>query len=124
VKASAGAAMCSASIPRKPNASVSIASGRFSSSRPNSACLGEADPDQAARWLLDRRIIGVGDASFASIDLLNNVRPWLTMITRLRLNAARDRPTPRRLPGKVGRPSVVGKRLASAGKGNRIFGAC
>jgi hypothetical protein len=66
---------------------------------------------QAARWLPERRIIGVGDASFASIDLLNDVRPWITMITRLRLDAALHRPPPRRLPGKIGRPPVVGKRL-------------
>jgi hypothetical protein len=68
---------------------------------------------QAALWLPDRRIIGVGDTSFASIDLLNDVRPWLTMITRLRLDAALHKPPPRRLPGKVGRPPVVGKRLPS-----------
>ena len=66
---------------------------------------------QAARWLPDRRIIGVGDSSFASIDLLNDVRPWVTMITRLRLDAALHRPPPPRLPSKVGRPPVVGKRL-------------
>jgi hypothetical protein len=66
---------------------------------------------QAARWLPNRRIIGVGDASFASIDLLNDVRPWVTMITRLRLDAALHKPPPRRVPGKPGRPPVVGKRL-------------
>ncbi|MEA2730459.1 MAG: hypothetical protein QOF70_4934 [Acetobacteraceae bacterium] len=63
---------------------------------------------QAARWLPERRVIGVGDASFASIDLLNDVRPWVTMITRLRLDAALHKPPPRRLPGKAGRPPVVG----------------
>src|SRR5271157_442970 len=68
---------------------------------------------QAALWLPDRRVIGVGDASFASIDLLNDVRPWLTMITRLRLDAALHKPPPRRVPGKAGRPPVVGKRLPS-----------
>jgi hypothetical protein len=65
---------------------------------------------QAARWLPDRRIIGVGDASFAAIDLLNDVRPWVTMITRLRLDAALHKPAPKRVPGKIGRPPVVGKR--------------
>jgi hypothetical protein len=30
---------------------------------------------QAACWLPNRRIIGVGDAGFASIDPLNDVRP-------------------------------------------------
>jgi hypothetical protein len=65
---------------------------------------------QAALWLPHRRIIGVGDASFAAIDLLNDVRPWLTMITRLRLDAALHKPAPKRVPGKAGRPPVVGKR--------------
>jgi hypothetical protein len=65
---------------------------------------------QAALWLPHRRIIGVGDASFAAIDLLNDVRPWITMITRLRLDAALHKPAPKRVPGKVGRPPVVGKR--------------
>ena len=65
---------------------------------------------QAALWLPHRRIIGIGDASFAAIDLLNDVRPWVTMITRLRLDAALHKPAPRRVPGKVGRPPVVGKR--------------
>jgi hypothetical protein len=65
---------------------------------------------QAALWLPHRRIIGVGDTSFAAIDLLNDVRPWLTMITRLRLDAALHKPAPKRAPGKVGRPPVVGKR--------------
>jgi hypothetical protein len=66
---------------------------------------------QAARWLPERRVIAIGDASFASIDLLNDVRPWLTMITRLRLDAALHQPAPRRLSGTIGRPPVVGKRL-------------
>ena len=65
---------------------------------------------QAALWLPHRRIIGVGDASFAAIDLLNDVRPWVTMITRLRLDAALHKPAPERITGKVGRPPVVGKR--------------
>jgi hypothetical protein len=64
----------------------------------------------AALWLPHRRIIGIGDASFAAIDLLNNVRPWVTMITRLRLDAALHKPAPERVPGKAGRPPVVGKR--------------
>jgi hypothetical protein len=39
---------------------------------------------QAVRWLPDRRIVvGVTDSSFAGID----VRRWVCMITRLRLDA-------------------------------------
>ncbi|CAH2598656.1 transposase [Rhodovastum atsumiense] len=65
---------------------------------------------QAALWLPDRRVIGVGDASFAAIELLNDVRPWVTMITRLRLDAGLYHPPPRRRPGQRGRPRLVGKR--------------
>ena len=68
---------------------------------------------QAARWLPDRRIIGVGDASFAAIELLNDVRTSVTMITRLRLDAVLHKPPPPRRPGKVGRRPVVGERLPS-----------
>ena len=42
---------------------------------------------QIARWLPDRRIISVTDSSFAAIELLNAVRQWVCMITRLRLDA-------------------------------------
>jgi hypothetical protein len=66
---------------------------------------------QTARWLPDRRIIAVADSSFAAIDLLNAVRPWVTMITRLRLDAALHKPPPSRRPGTKGRPPAVGKRL-------------
>jgi DDE superfamily endonuclease len=55
----------------------------------------------------------VADASFATIDLLDEVRPWVTTITRLRLEAALHKPLPPRRPGTVGRPPVVGKRLPS-----------
>jgi hypothetical protein len=42
---------------------------------------------RAARWLPDRRIVGVTDSSFAAIELLNDVRRRVCMITRLRLDA-------------------------------------
>jgi hypothetical protein len=66
---------------------------------------------QAALWLPERRIVAVGDASFAAIDLLNDVRPWATMITRLRLDAALHDPPPQRPPGTLGRPRLAGQRL-------------
>jgi hypothetical protein len=65
---------------------------------------------RAALWLPERRLIAVGDSSFAAVDLLNDVRPWVTMITRLRLDAGLYHPPPRRKPGQPGRPRVVGKR--------------
>jgi hypothetical protein len=36
----------------------------------------------------DRRIIGVGDGPPPQSRYFNDVRPWVTMMTRLRLNAA------------------------------------
>ena len=68
---------------------------------------------QTARWLPDRRIIGVGDSSYAAIDLLNAVRSRVCMITRLRLDARLFDPPARRRPGTIGRPRVVGERQAS-----------
>lgn len=65
---------------------------------------------QAARWLPERRIISVSDSGFAAIELLNAVRRWICMITRLRLDARLFDPPPRRRPGTIGRPRVIGKR--------------
>jgi hypothetical protein len=42
---------------------------------------------QLVRWLPERRIIAVTDASFAAIGLLNQLRWRLCMITRLGLDA-------------------------------------
>jgi hypothetical protein len=65
---------------------------------------------QLVRWLPERRIIAVTDASFAAIGLLNAVRWRLCMITRLRLDARLFDPPPRRRPGTIGRPRAIGKR--------------
>ena len=68
---------------------------------------------QVARWRPDRRIIAVADSSYAAIDLLNAVRHRLCVVARLRLDARLFDPPPRRRPGAVGRPRVVGRRLPS-----------
>jgi hypothetical protein len=65
---------------------------------------------QAACWLPERRIVAVADSSFAAIELLNAVRRWVCMITRLRLDARLFDPPPPRRPGTIGRPRVIGKR--------------
>lgn len=65
---------------------------------------------QTALWLPHRRIIAVADASFAALDLLAAVRHRLTMITRLRLDAALYNPPPRRRPGQRGRSRLLGTR--------------
>jgi hypothetical protein len=67
---------------------------------------------QAALWLPHRRIIAVGDASFAAVDLLNAVRPWITMITRLRLDAGLYNPAPRRRRNQAARVNVVAAYLS------------
>jgi len=68
---------------------------------------------QLARWLPDRRIVGVTDSGFAAIQFLKAVSQWICMITRLRLDARLFDPPPPRKPGTNGRPRVVGKRQPS-----------
>jgi hypothetical protein len=56
----------------------------------------------------------VADSSFAVLpllDALRHVAQPITMITRLRLDAALYDPTPERPPGQTGRPRLKGKRL-------------
>jgi hypothetical protein len=64
---------------------------------------------QLVRWLPGRRIVCVADSSFAVIDLLASVRAHLTVITRLRLDAALYEPKP--AGSNRGRPRLKGKRL-------------
>src|SRR5918997_4795539 len=63
-----------------------------------------------ARWLPGRRVIAVADTSYAAIELLAALRPHLTLITRLRLDARLFDPPPPRQPGTNGRPRVSGRR--------------
>ena len=63
------------------------------------------------RWFPERDLIAVGDSSYAVIELLAAVREHLTMITRLRLDAALYEPAPERVPGRPGRNRKKGKRL-------------
>jgi len=64
---------------------------------------------QLARWLPSRQIVCVADSSFAVIDLLASVREHLTVVTRLRLDAALYEPKP--TGTNRGRPRLKGKRL-------------
>lgn len=61
-------------------------------------------------WLPGRRIVIVGDTAFAAIDFLGAVRNYVSVVTRLRLDANLYAPIPTRRPGR-GRPPVKGKRL-------------
>jgi hypothetical protein len=69
---------------------------------------------QAYRWLPDRQLVVVADSAYAVLELLDQMirlpRP-VTMVTRLRLDAALYEPAPPREPGTMGRPPVKGKRL-------------
>src|ERR671928_601947 len=64
------------------------------------------------RWLPDRELVFVADSSFAALEwraLVARV-PRVSVITRLRLDAALYDPPPHRVPGTKGRPRLKGKR--------------
>ncbi|MGI8655747.1 MAG: IS701 family transposase [Pyrinomonadaceae bacterium] len=66
-----------------------------------------------ARWLVGRKIVVVADSSFAALELLSAVKEKVTVVTRLRLDAALYEPAPQRKKGQLGRPRKKGKRLAT-----------
>lgn len=63
---------------------------------------------QVKRWLPQREVVVVADSSFAALELLAAVRREVTMITRLRLDAALYQPAPVRRPRQNGRPRLKG----------------
>jgi hypothetical protein len=65
---------------------------------------------QVHRWLPGRKIVMVGDTAFAAIGFLAAVRSYVSVVTRLRLDANLYAPAPPRRPGP-GRPPIKGKRL-------------
>jgi hypothetical protein len=64
------------------------------------------------RWLPDRELVCVADSSFAALEWLALVAqgPHVSVMTRLRLDAALYAPPPPRTPGQRGRPRLTGKR--------------
>jgi hypothetical protein len=66
---------------------------------------------QLRHWLPGRKLVVVGDNSFAAIELLAAVSDHVAMVTRLRLDAALYEPAPPRPPGRPGRPRKKGRRL-------------
>lgn len=69
---------------------------------------------QVRRWLPDRKIVFVGDSAYAALELLarmTSLHNPITMVTRLRLDAALYEPARKRLPGQLGRTRVKGARL-------------
>jgi DDE superfamily endonuclease len=66
---------------------------------------------QVQRWLPDRELVVVGDSAFSALEWLSAlVRRNITVVTRLRLDAALYDPAPVRRPGTNGRPRKKGKR--------------
>ena len=63
------------------------------------------------RWLPGRVITIVGDSSFASLELIAEVRRYVRLITRLRLDANLFAPPPSRRPGQRGPKACKGHRL-------------
>src|SRR5215203_1379305 len=73
------------------------------------------------RWLPDFDLVFVGDSSFAVLDLLTSVKDQVTMVSRLRLDAALYKRAAAKKPGQMGRPRKKGRRLPTlqAVKDNR-----
>jgi hypothetical protein len=69
---------------------------------------------QTRRWLPNRDLVVVADSAFSALEWLPAlVRHNITVITRLRLDAALYEPAPFRPPGTNGRPRKKGKRLST-----------
>jgi hypothetical protein len=67
---------------------------------------------QVRRWLPGRALIVVADSNYAVLELLAwCARHTLTVITRLRLDAALYAPAPARRPGQKGRRRLKGERV-------------
>jgi DDE superfamily endonuclease len=64
------------------------------------------------RWLPGRELVFVADSSCAALEWLALVARWpgVSVITRLRLDAALYEPPPPRAPRQTGRPRLKGKR--------------
>jgi hypothetical protein len=68
---------------------------------------------QLRRWLPDRALVVVVDSSYAVLELLAaaaRLTQPVTVVTRLRLDAALYDPAPERAPGTKGRPRLKGER--------------
>lgn len=63
------------------------------------------------RWLPNFNLVFVGDSSFAVLDLLTAVKDQVTMVSRLRLDAALYKRAAAKKPGQMGRPRKKGIRL-------------
>jgi hypothetical protein len=65
------------------------------------------------RWWPERAIVAVADSTYAALEFLAACRSWrapVTVVTRLRLDAALYDPAPPRRPRQMGRPRLKGQR--------------
>jgi hypothetical protein len=65
------------------------------------------------RWWPERAIVAVADSTYAALEFLAACRSWrapVTVVTRLRLDAALYDPAPPRRPRQTGRPRLKGQR--------------
>jgi len=63
------------------------------------------------RWLPENVLVFVGDSSYAALDLLAAVNEKVTVVSRLRLDAALYKKAAARKPGQMGRGRKKGVRL-------------
>src|SRR5215213_11868236 len=66
------------------------------------------------RWWPEREVVAVADSSYAALEFLAACRAGrrpVTVVTRLRLDAALYAPAPPRRPRQIGRPRLKGQRL-------------
>lgn len=66
------------------------------------------------RWLVGRQLVVVGDNTYSCLGLLKRcqgLREPVTVVTKLRMDAALFEVAPPREPGKSGRPRMKGERL-------------
>ncbi len=71
------------------------------------------------RWLPERQLVVVADSGYSALDFLHarkGLAAPVTVITRLRLDAALYEPAPLRQPGQIGRPALKGRRLPTLAK--------
>ena len=73
---------------------------------------------QLHRWLPERALVIVADGSYAVVAFLAHMirLPHVTLVTRMRLDAALYDPAPKREAGKRGRPAAKGKRQPTLAK--------
>jgi hypothetical protein len=73
---------------------------------------------QLHRWLPERALVIVADGSYAVVAFLAQMirLPHVTLVTRMRLDAALYDPAPQREAGQKGRPATKGKRQPTLAK--------